>query len=368
MVLKYRCPHCGTPLGYEGLCWRCRAELAREEVLAWSEAEVQEKLANVIMHAAKIADNHEPEREDFWKLLSCRGIVSPALARAALAAEVYQPEALYYQAPPDVQDELIVRLLSAEEPSEASRLMCCLAMQGDEKALEVLLELERHPRPWRQRLYADPSSYAQCGGWTFDGDGERQTLNYDVCYALEKGDPRTDGAVKLGRSRTDRCPHCGGPLVDILVLDGRDERLRFLGIEGIITATCCPNCVCYMEAAYSHFTREGGSEPLASELLLDGVENYLSAADLAALAGHQYVLGKKPVPLFYGAAWDDVSTIGGFANWVQDWIYTTCPQCGRPMRYVAQLQWDALLDGMEGTLYVELCPHCQIVSMQHQQT
>ena len=23
MSLKYTCPSCGTPLGYEGLCWKC---------------------------------------------------------------------------------------------------------------------------------------------------------------------------------------------------------------------------------------------------------------------------------------------------------------------------------------------------------
>ena len=32
------------------------------------------------------------------------------------------------------------------------------------------------------------------------------------------------------------CPHCGGRMVDMLVLDGRDERLRFLGLDGILTA------------------------------------------------------------------------------------------------------------------------------------
>ena len=32
-------------------------------------------------------------------------------------------------------------------------------------------------------------------------------------------------------------------MVDILVLDGRDERLKFLGLDGILTATCCPSCV-----------------------------------------------------------------------------------------------------------------------------
>ena len=42
--------------------------------------------------------------------------------------------------------------------------------------------------------------------------------------------------------------------------------------------------------------------------------------------------------------------------------------CDKPMKYLAQIQWDTLMDGTEGTLYIEFCPDCQIVSMQHQQT
>ncbi len=38
------------------------------------------------------------------------------------------------------------------------------------------------------------------------------------------------------------------------------------------------------------------------------------------------------------------------------------------MKYLAQIQWDTVFDCAEGTLYVEFCPDCQIVSMQHQQT
>ena len=29
MSLKYTCPVCGTPLGYKGLCWKCRSEQER---------------------------------------------------------------------------------------------------------------------------------------------------------------------------------------------------------------------------------------------------------------------------------------------------------------------------------------------------
>ena len=49
-------------------------------------------------------------------------------------------------------------------------------------------------------------------------------------------------------------------------------------------------------------------------------------------------------------------------------IRTTCPHCGKPMKYLAQIQWDTVFDCAEGTLYIEFCPDCQIVSMQHQQT
>ena len=91
-------------------------------------------------------------------------------------------------------------------------------------------------------------------------------------------------------------------------------------------------------------------------------------AAILSLTENPFVLGEAPVPLFYGAACQDVNTVGGFANWVQDAEYTTCPHCGKPMKYLAQIQWDTVFDCAEGTLYVEFCPDCHIVSMQHQQT
>mgnify|MGYP000149175168 CR=1 FL=1 len=156
-----------------------------------------------------------------------------------------------------------------------------------------------------------------------------------------------------------------------LVLDGRDERLKFLGLDGILTATCCPNCVGFLKGpAFNRFTLDGGVEVFPSELF-DGagkMDCYVRPEDYRSLTENPFVLGGAPVPLFYGAACDDVNTVGGFANWVQDWEYTACPHCGKPMKYLAQIQWYTLMDGTECTLYIEFCPDCQIVSMQHQQT
>ena len=163
MSLKYACPGCGTSLGYEGLCWKCKCEQDRQAALAWTPEQIGEKQKNLIQNIRRLAEMEDPEFTDFWQLLGYRDAIAPEIQRAALAAEVFWPCEIYYHAPADVRDGLIHALLSAEYSSEASNLMSCLAMQGDDKAMETLLELERNPRPWRKGLYVDPSSYAQIG-------------------------------------------------------------------------------------------------------------------------------------------------------------------------------------------------------------
>ena len=50
MSLKYTCSNCGTPLGYEGLCWKCRCEQHRQAVLAWMLEQIvgKQKLSAII--------------------------------------------------------------------------------------------------------------------------------------------------------------------------------------------------------------------------------------------------------------------------------------------------------------------------------
>ncbi len=206
MSLKYTCPGCGTPLGYEGLCWKCKCEQQRKAALAWTPEQIAEKQKNLIENIRRLADMEDPELTDFWQLLGYRDAIIPEIQRAALDAKVFYPSELYYRAPEDVRDGLIHALLSTEDSGEASNLMCCLAMQGDDKAMETLLELERNPRPWRKGLYVDPSIYAQCGGWTFDKEGQRTQLGFDTCYPLVKGEPGEVSPVRIGRAREDTCP------------------------------------------------------------------------------------------------------------------------------------------------------------------
>ena len=126
MKLKYNCPGCGTPLGYEGLCWKCKCEQERNAALAWTPEQIAEKQRNLIQNIRRLADMEDPEFTDFWQLLGYRNAITPEIQRAALAAEVFYPNELYYHAPADVRDGLIAALLKNEDAHEAANLMCLL--------------------------------------------------------------------------------------------------------------------------------------------------------------------------------------------------------------------------------------------------
>ncbi len=55
MSLKYTCPGCGTPLGYKGLCWKCKCEQDRKAALAWTPEQIAEKQKNLIQNIQRLA-------------------------------------------------------------------------------------------------------------------------------------------------------------------------------------------------------------------------------------------------------------------------------------------------------------------------
>lgn len=369
MALDYSCPNCGMKLGYDGLCYICREEKERMEVLNWSEEEIEKKVEYLIENAEKIGNWRNKENEITEQLICYHGRFPQKLQKAAAEKNVFNMDKLYYHAPAEVRDIIIEKLMNTKDSLQASRLLQCLAMQGDEKTLEVMYELEKNPKEWRKELYVEPSVYAECGGWTFDKNKNKKMLNYEKCYPLIKGHKNDVKAspVKIGRPRKVRCSFCNGLLTDMLVMDCRDERLKFIGIDGIFTATCCPNCVPYVEAYYSRYTLDGGSQVIEEGMDMEENENYIGDDGIKSLSENTFVLADKPVGLFYASEGDAVNTIGGFASWVQDWQYAKCPDCGEKMKYVAQLHWGILTDD-EGTLYIEVCKKCQVAAMIHQQT
>ena len=64
MSLKYTCPICGTPLGYKGLCWKCRSEQERRTDCP-GHRNKSEKQKSLIQNIQRLGDVEALELTDF---------------------------------------------------------------------------------------------------------------------------------------------------------------------------------------------------------------------------------------------------------------------------------------------------------------
>ena len=90
----YRCPECGRELRCKGLCWSCKAEQERREMLAWTPEQVREKLEALTADLTRLEE--DAWDKDFWALLGYHNAITPELQRAALERELYYPGEIYY--------------------------------------------------------------------------------------------------------------------------------------------------------------------------------------------------------------------------------------------------------------------------------
>ena len=98
MSLKYVCPLCGTPLGYKGLCWKCKSAQEREAVLAWTPEQIKEKQDWLIQNIQRLADMEDPEFADFWHLLSS-WTPSPRRSSGRLYPQIFTTPVNFITAP-----------------------------------------------------------------------------------------------------------------------------------------------------------------------------------------------------------------------------------------------------------------------------
>lgn len=364
-----KCKQCGRLIYFDGICVTCRTENERNRILALSQEEIDEAIQQI---CREIEDTGELDKEEglFTRLLNYRDINTSKIAKAAFQKSVFHPCELYKDAPEDVIKAMMEMIKQDDTASMlANSLLRCLAVYGGEEVYRLFLELEKHPRKWREKLYVGPASYAVEGGWSFDSDGRYIKTNFDQCYPMVKGtsEEREKSPVKIGARTREKCPKCGCGIVNLMEIDGRDSRLDFLGLGGVIKAKCCPNCVAFSEGDYCRYTIDGESEFISDEKSYVP-EDYLGEKGVEELVSNTYILGESPVPPRYAADWEGGSSIGGHAFWIQDCEIKRCPDCGKPMKYLAQIQWDTVLDAAEGNAYLEICKDCQVIVVLHQQT
>lgn len=363
-----KCKQCGRKIYFDGICVQCSAENERNEILELQQTQMDE-IVDRICAEIKETGRLDKMESQFTKLVNYRDIDTAQIAEAAFQKEVFQPYIIYKDAPAPIVKKMIDLLFNDSTDSRlAGDILLCLATRGGDDVLQAFFELEKNPRPWRKKLYVDPSFYATYGGWTYDENGVYREINFNKCYPMIKAgaQEKEHSPVKIGTKTDEACPHCGCRMVHLMELDGRDSRLGFLGIDGVIKAKCCPNCVGFSDGDFCRYTVDGESEMIAGEDFC--TENYLEESDIDELAGNTCVLGGEPVPLRYAADWEGGSSVGGFAFWIQDSEIRHCPDCGKPMQYLAQIQWDTVLENMEGNAYIEICKDCRVMAILHQQT
>lgn len=372
MQTERSCPGCGVTIFFDGLCWQCNAKQRHKTVLEMNDSEIEEKLSEMCLKLGalhgKTASWKELEQAltGFQDLLAYQEINTAALAKIACEREIYSHTELYRNADASVREKLI-SVLHQPCCKNAGEVQMALAIIGGQEVQQLFMKLEKSPLPWREDLYVNPSIYAESGGWSFDEKGQRQTLVFDTCYAMHKGNKSQHEALQIGKKRNECCKGCGCQMLDILVLDGKDDRLSFLGIDGTLRVPFCPWCGCFAEESVIRYQLDGTGS-YEAEVDPRFAKSKVPSKYIDEIAENNWVLDEKPCPVYRSYGDEEAPTIGGMAKWVQDWMYLTCPDCGKKMRYLFTIPWGCISKGFEGSLYFEICTDCQIVKVIHQQT
>ncbi|MCI7441867.1 MAG: hypothetical protein MSA89_02090 [Clostridium sp.] len=355
-----KCPICGRKQYFEGICFKCSAKEERKEYLSLSDEEIKIKIEEIIENI-----DDEDYIDMFKKLFCYRGINTSKIAEVAFNNKIFFPKELYKDASSEIRDKLFEKLDESQEDSVlVDNILLCLSMIGDEVVLKKFYEFEKNPPKWREELYVGPSVYAESGGWSYDEDGKRTNLIYDECYEMVEDKNSKDRAVVLGKISNEKCPHCESSYVNILDIDGNDERLKFLNLNGRIKVKTCLSCLPYDEAIFCKYELNGESEVLPFEPWND---EKIEDENIRKVFLKPIVLSKNKIFKYYGCNTEDLITIGGEGNWINDNIHFKCPCCGKKMKYFAQIQ-GASIDFYEGTIYFEICQECKIVGTTYQQT
>ncbi|MDE6313884.1 MAG: hypothetical protein K2M46_09760 [Lachnospiraceae bacterium] len=364
-----KCRQCGREIYFDGICISCQTENERNRILALSQEEIDMAIRQICDEIEKTGELDQ-ESQLFKNLVNYRDIDTTKIAKAAFKERLFYPCELYKDAPDDVIKEMLEMLKQDHIDGRlAGNLLLCLAVYGGEEVFHAFVELEKNPRKWRENLYVNPSFYATYGGWSYDNSGKFRKTNFEKCYPMVKGtlEEKKHSPVKIGVKTDEKCPDCGCRIVNLMEIDGRDPRLDYLEIPGTIKAKCCPNCIPYSDDNFCRYSIDGESSIISGEEHFS-TEDYLEEEGVEELCSNSYILGEAPVPLRYAADWEGGSSIGGFAFWIQDCDIKRCPDCGKPMKYLAQIQWDTVIDNMEGNAYIEICSDCNIIAILHQQT
>lgn len=277
-------------------------------------------------------------------------------------AGVLWPPSLYRAAGVEVVRRVVEVVDSGSRADELNWLLLIVAHAPGPEAEAALRRWQEHPPVGVDRLHVDALGYARTAGWVIDPDGVRRELCSPTAYQLVMEE------VPLMTSNR-ACRLCASPLWRIADFETGDAAVREVlartGWSGRLRIDTCYFCSCYSPL----FVRvtpggepewwEGNSRPS----YLPDVSGPEDPPTLRPVVGQL-----RPSP-FQASAWGKGgSTLGGFPDWIQDYEYVDCPDCGQSMDYLGLVAGADLESYGEGAYYLHLHAPCGLAAVNYQQS
>ena len=278
---------------------------------------------------------------------------------------IHYPGSLYRGAPNEVASRLVSEIPTAGR-LQLNHLLLALAWTRGEIAHDTFLGWKSISPAWTSQLYVPVQDYLHSAGWALNEDGTRRDLIALSCHLILKKQYHSDPslAVPCRIPAEKKCPACEGGLSWLFDFCALPERFFSGERKGAPRKVlCCLNCACF-SPIFTRYQSNGAAEwhpaTVSGEIGPPGTwpscECQLSASVFPPFAA------ANPFRL------DDASTLGGIPMWLQDAEYPRCPDCARPMQFLAQFYNLAMPKPEEGIFYSFFCPDCQVAAVNYQQT
>ena len=293
---------------------------------------------------------------------TCGKTLPDKLYRFLIDNEVFYYGEIYLRTDEKFADELIDALgtVDNEETYRLSinHILCALAAMPYKRTNDFFIESSHHPLPiWARKLHILPKDYAKAGGWETTDGGFPRLLFDNAVTSFEKCAKEKTSELVPVKILGEVCGICGEPLT-----------LVFAGEQKLAT---CMHCSCY-QTIYMKI-EDNMVRWHKSNILGDFFTKHPKYIKDAHGAAGRMAYGLRPSKEKRLAMWTanqfveiSLTQIGGMPTAVNDIEYPQCLDCGKTMRFAAQLAMDDFDD--EGIYYFYTCDICGVTAANYDQS
>ncbi|MBA4147109.1 MAG: hypothetical protein H0X66_03265 [Verrucomicrobia bacterium] len=344
---------------------RVRTPIPDEQWISWHLEIEENEVSLLVAQALQYLDDSSKENKRIGT--NVLGALA-AFRRDGLgihASELVQHEE-YGHVYRDASSAVAHQLIEQIEKSTVAPgwLLMSLAWTRGEAAREAFVRWRENPPTWATGRFAELETFLRHAGWSLDAQGKRKDLISLQCYRLNTtADKDTSSEVPCRVSSGDTCGHCGGPLAWLFDFSVLPAQL-FSGMRSMAPrrVLACLHCASYGGTVYSKYSEDGS----AVVLPVSGKADFPYQDDRPPCT--LYLRKEEWTPFAAAEPFGISNTLGGIPMWVQGAEFPDCPECQKPMPFLAQFDCSSQKPCEEGVYYAFFCGTCRVAAVSYQQT